>query len=204
MLKLAATAATILLAACAEQQEQAVEPPMPTTVELAFSGYVAPVLDAGDRGEIAFSRDGTDESIVVPFRNGATSEFALSPGSYAVTNIGALQCRGMTFEVDPAADARALGSIGGEIIKTDYYVALMAGRPATAEQVSTLAAAHGLAPDQVDAGAMIVTEQAPCFIHTAGPGQTWRDRPLGEQILFGIGFAGFCAIALSAGGFCAF
>lgn len=202
MLKLAATAATILLAACAPQ-DQAVGPPIPATIDLAFAGDVAPVLDAEDVGEIVLSRDGTDEPIVVPFVNGATAEFALAPGAYQVTHIGALQCRGMSFQVDPAAGARALGSIGGEIIKTDYYVALMAGAPATAEQVSTLAAAHGLAPDHVDAGAMIVTEQAPCFLHTAGPGQTWRDRPLGEQILFGIGFAAFCAVALASGGFCA-
>ena len=198
-----AAAAILGLAACAEEAPEA-GPPVPTEIELAFSGYVAPVLDAEGAGEVSFLRKGAEDAVVVPFRNGAPAEFALAPGSYELTRIGVLQCRGLEFDVDPAAGARALGTIRGEIVRTNYFVALMAGQPATATQVSALAGAQGLTPDGIDATPIALTEKAPCFIHRGGPGETWRDRPLGEQILLGIGFAGFCAVALAAGGFCAF
>lgn len=200
-----AVATTLGIAACAEPAPEAeAEPPVPTEIELAFSGYVAPVLDSGDAGEVVFQRKGAEDPVVVPFQNRAPTAFALVPGEYELTRIGVLQCRGLEFDVDPSSEARALGTIRGDIVKTSYYVALMAGRPATTTQVSALAGSQGLSPDGVDATPILLTEKAPCFIHRGGPGETWRDRPLGEQILLGIGFAGFCAVAVAAGGFCAF
>ena len=198
-------ASTLGLMACAEPvPSPEASAPVPAEIELAFSGYVAPVLDSQGAGEVAFHRKGAEDPVVVPFQNGAPAAFALAPGAYELTRIGVLQCRGLEFDVDASSEARALGTIRGDIVKTSYYVALMAGRPATATQVSALAGSQGLSPGGVDATPITLAEKAPCFIHRGGPGETWRDRPLGEQILLGIGFVGFCAVAVAAGGFCAF
>ncbi len=129
---------------------------------------------------------------------------SLPPGRYSIARIGPLACRGLSFEVDPSAGARALGSLRAEIITTDYHVALLSGRAATGTEIAALAARTGAAPGAIDARPLVIPEAAPCFISLAGPGATWRERPLGEKILLGIGFLGFCAIAVASGGFCAF
>ncbi len=80
----------------------------------------------------------------------------------------------------------------------------MAGHPAKPDDIAGLAEARSIATDKVDARPISVTRHAPCSVHQQGPGQSWRDRPLGERIALGFAIAGFCAIALAAGGFCAF
>jgi len=173
-------------------------------LHLGVSGHAAPVLDAEGRGQITLVRDGADEPLTVAFQNNAPSGFELAPGYYDVTAIGGLTCRDMGFEVADGAAGRHLGVLRAEIIRTSYYVAMIAGRPATDAEISELAQTTGTAPDNIDDRPISAAEAAPCFIHRGGPGQTWRERPLGEQILLGLGFVGFCAIALAAGGFCAF
>jgi hypothetical protein len=194
-----------LLAACvtAPADPQPVQP-IPTALQLGVSGHVAPVLDADGQGKVTLIRDGADAPITVSFQNDVPADFELAPGHYEITAIGLLTCRGMEFDVDDGAGGRHLGTIRAEIIKTRYYVAMIAGHPATVFEISELADKTGIAPGNIDDRRISATEAAPCFIHRGGPGQTWRDRPLGEKILLGIGFAGWCAIALANGGFCAF
>jgi hypothetical protein len=194
-----------LLAACvtAPADPQPVQP-IPTRLQFGVSGHAAPVVDADGRGQVTLIRDGADAPITVSFQNDVPADFELAPGHYEITAIGLLTCRGMEFDVDGGAGGRHLGTLRAEIIKTRYYVAMIAGHPATVPAISEFADKTGIAPGNIDNGPISTTEAAPCFIHRAGPGQTWRDRPLGEKILLGIGFAGFCAIALASGGFCAF
>jgi hypothetical protein len=201
---IAATIALLGLAACANSETTPPGPPTPTTLQIGVSGYVAPVLDADGRGQITLTRDGADAPITVYFQNDVPSGFELAPGHYEINAIGALTCRDMEFDVDDGAGGRHLGALRAEIIKTSYYVAMIAGRPATDAEIFELADETGTAPSNIDDRPISAAEAAPCFIHRGGPGQTWRDRPLGEKILLGIGFAGFCAIALASGGFCVF
>ena len=98
----------------------------------------------------------------------------------------------------------ALGSIQAKINTTDYYVMLMSRHPATQAELAGFAAQTRTSLDDIDARPITIAEKAPCFAGTSGPGTTWQERPLGEKILLGIGFAGFCAIAVASGGFCAF
>lgn len=200
----------LLLAACATQPDTSQPPQLtPTALHLTVTGDTAPVLGTGSTGQIELARKGAPEPVGVEFENGALAVVELQPGQYNITRIGQLTCRGLTFEIDPpendqAASARALGSLRAKIITTDYYVALMSRRAATKAEVAELAEHVQAAPGTIDARPIAMAETAPCFLGTGGPGTTWRERPLGEKILLGIGFAGFCAIALASGGFCAF
>jgi hypothetical protein len=195
----------LLLAACATAPaEPQPARPVPTALHLTITGATEPVLGAGTTGRIELVRDGTAEPVGVDFENGAMVVADLEPGQYSIAALGPLTCRGLTFEVDDAASARALGSLRAEIITTDYHVGLMSRRAATGAEIAGLAERVQAAPDTIDAQPIAMAEVAPCYMGTGGPGTTWRDRPLGEQILLGIGFAGFCAIALASGGFCAF
>jgi len=207
------TALLLLLAACAAEPDapDAAQPPRltPTALHLTITGDTSPVLGTGTAGQIELTRDGAAEPIEVAFENGALAVADLQPGQYNTTKIGLLACRGLTFEVDPAqadqaANARALGTLRAKIVTTDYYVALMSRRAATGPEIAGLAQRVQAAPDTIDARPIAMAEAAPCFMGTGGPPTTWRDRPLGEQILFGIAIGGFCAIALASGGFCAF
>ena len=204
VLHIAATIVLLGLTACATPPAAPPGPPIAVTLHLGVSGHSAPVLDAEGRGQITLARDGADEPLTVAFQNNAPSVFELAPGHYDVTAIGGLNCRGMGFDVEDGADARHLGTLHAEIVKTSYYVAMIAGRPATDAEISEVANESGAAPGNIDARPISAAEAAPCFIHRSGPGQTWRDRPLGEKILLGIGFAGLCAVALASGGFCVF
>ena len=198
----------LLLAACAAEDAAPAEirpaPPQPTAFRLTVTGATGPLLGTGTTGRIEFLRDGADEAIGVEFENGALAVEGLEPGLYSIARIGPLICRGLTFEVDPSASARALGSLRAEIIKTDYYVALMSLAPATGAEIEELAERTGAAPGTIDTRPLQAAEAAPCFVNRAGPGATWRDRPLGERILLGIGIAALCAAAVAGGGFCAF
>jgi hypothetical protein len=195
----------LLLAACATAP---VDPQparsTPTALHLTITGAVEPVLGADGTGRIELVRDGTAEPIGVAFENGVLAIADLQPGEYSISTLGQLTCRGLTFEVDPSSGARALGSLQAQIVTTDYYVALMSRKPASGAEVAALAERTQTAPTAIDARPIAMAEAAPCFLGRGGPGTTWRDRPLGEQILLGIGFAGFCAVALASGGFCAF
>ena len=195
----------LLLAACAAQPD-APQPPRltPTALHLTVTGDTAPVLGTGTTGQIELTRDGAAEPVGVEFENGALVVADLQPGQYNITKLGSLTCRGLTFEIDQAARARDLGTLRAEIITTDYYVALMSRRAATGAEIAGLAERVQAPPDTIDARPIAMAEAAPCFLGTGGPGTTWRERPLAEQILLGIGFAGFCAVALASGGFCAF
>lgn len=205
VLRLIALVVPLLLAACATEPEVVVaEPLVPTSIQLTFTGNVLPVLSTEGKGLIELNRDGADEPVLLEFQNGEPVLGELAPGNYSVGKIGELECRGMTFDVDASADARALGSLQAKIITTDYYVALMSRRAATNDELAELAAVTDTAVEDIDARPITVAERAPCFVSTSGPGETWRDRPLGEKILLGIGLVGFCAIAFASGGFCIF
>ncbi len=200
----------LLLTACATQpdtsQPDTSQPPQltPTALQLTVTGDTAPVLGSENIGQIELHRKGVDEPVLLEFQSGVAAVHNLPPGKYRVVKIGALTCRGMTFEIDPSTNARALGSIQAKIITTDYYVMLMSRHPATQAELAGLAAQTRTSLDDIDARPITIAENAPCFAGTGGPGTTWQERPLGEKILLGIGFAGFCAIALAAGGFCVF
>lgn len=198
----------LLLAACAAEPDgpDAAQPPRltPTALNLTISGDTGPVLGTGTTGQIELTRNDAAEPVTVEFENGALAAADLQPGQYSITRIGPLFCRGMTFEVDQDTRARALGSLHAEIITTRYYVALMSRKAATGAELAGLAERTQTAPGAIDARPVSIMEKAPCFLGRDGPGTTWRDRPVGEQILLGIGFAGFCAVALASGGFCAF
>ncbi|MDH3668091.1 MAG: hypothetical protein OEN23_14280 [Paracoccaceae bacterium] len=178
--------------------------PVPTVIDLGVFGATGPVIGEDGTGELLLKRSGQSEPVSVQFQNGARSEFALAPGDYRITQIGELRCQGLDFSVDPQTDLRALGTVRAEIVKAKYYVALMAGHPAKLDEIAGLAEVRAIPADQVDARPISVTHHAPCSVHSQGPGQSWRDRPLGERIALGAAIAGFCAIALAAGGFCAF
>ncbi len=198
----------LLLAACATGDTAPTEirpaEVQPVAFRLTVTGKTGPVLGTDTTGRIEVLREGADEVIGLDFENGELTVHELPPGHYSIARIGPLACRGLFFEVDPSAGARALGSLRAEIITTDYHVALLSLAPATGIEIDALAERTGAAPGAIDARPLVIPEAAPCFINRAGPGSTWRDRPLGEQILLGIGFAGFCAIAVAAGGFCVF
>jgi len=198
----------LLLAACAaEDAAPAGSQPaqlQPIAFRLTVTGKAGPVLEAGATGRIELLREGADETIGLDFENGALTIHELEPGRYSIASIGPLACRGLSFEVDPWTQARALGSLRAEIIVTDYHVALMSLAPATGAEIARLAELTGAAPGAIDARPLVIPESAPCFINRSGPGTNWRERPLGEKILLGIGFVAFCAVAVAAGGFCAF
>ncbi len=198
----------LLLAACATGRTAPPESQPAQTLPVAFhltvTGKTGPVLETGATGRIEVMREDADEPIGLEFENGELAIHELPPGRYSIARIGPLACRGLSFEVDPSAGARALGSLRAEIIETDYYVALLSLAPATGTEIAALAERTGAAPGTIDTRPLQAAEAAPCFISRAGPDATWRDRPLGEQIMLGIVIAAFCAAAVAAGGFCAF
>lgn len=178
--------------------------PVPTVIDLGVFGAVGPVIGEDGTGQLHLKRADGGEPVTVPFQNASPSEFALAPGDYRITQIGELRCQGIAFSVGGDARLRALGTIRAEIVKSQYYVALIAGHPAKPDEIAALAEARSLDTAKIDARPISVTRHAPCSVHRLGPGQSWRDRPLGERIALGFAVAGFCAIALAAGGFCAF
>ena len=196
----------LLLAACASGRTAPPETGQiqPVAFRLTVAGKTGAVLETDATGRIEVLREGADEAIGLNFENGELAVHELPPGRYAIASIGPLTCRGLSFEVDPSTKARALGALRAEIIVTDYYIALLSGRAATGTEIAGLAERTGAAPDTIDARPLMIPEAAPCFVGRGGPGTTWRERPLGEKILLGIGFVGFCAIAVASGGFCAF
>ena len=196
----------LLLAACAAGRTALPETGQiqPVAFRLTVTGKTGAVLETGATGRIEVLRAGADEAAGLDFENGEMAVHDLPPGRYAIARIGPLICRGLTFEVDPSANARALGSLRAEIIATDYHVALLSGQAATGTEIAGLAERAGAAPGAIDARPLVIPEAAPCFVGRGGPGTTWRERPLGEKILLGIGFVAFCAAAVATGGFCAF
>lgn len=206
---LALAALLLLPVACAEQGDAVPEASaapkeaVPVAFRLTVTGASGPVLPDGARGEVSFLRKGAKEPLAVAFESGSTVVHPLPPGRYSLAGIGPLACRGLDFEVGPASP-RALGTLNAKIIETDYYVALMSGRKATGTELADLARETGTAAEGIDARPLGIPESAPCFVSKSGPGQTWHDRPLGEKILIGIGFAAFCALAVTQGGICAF
>lgn len=196
----------LILAACASGRAELPETgqTQPVAFRLTVTGETEAVMETGTTGRVEVLRDGADEATGLDFENGEMTVHDLAPGSYAVARIGPLKCRGLSFDVDPGTQARALGSLRAEIIVTDYDVAMMSVAPASGAEIAELAGRLQTAPGTVDARALTIPEAAPCFAGHGGPGATWRDRPLGEKILLGIGFAGFCAIAVASGGFCVF
>lgn len=193
----------LLVAGCATAPSEAPPAqPVPTALQLTITGAVEPILDTDGRGRVALLSEGTAEPISMEFENGTLAVQDLPPGQYSITNLGPLTCRGLTFAVDQSP--RALGALQAEIVTTDYYVALMSQKPAAAAEIAELAERLQAAPEAIDARPIVLSETAPCFMGRGGPGTTWRERPLGEQIMFGVLIAGFCAAALASGGFCAF
>jgi hypothetical protein len=198
----------LLLGACAAEDAALPEAQpaqiLPVAFRLTVTGKTGPVLGTGTTGRIEVLREGADEAIGLDFENGELAVRELPPDRYNIARIGPLICRGLTFEVDPWTQARALGSLRAEIIATDYYVALLSLAPATGTEIAALAERTGAAPGAVDARPLVIPEAAPCFISRAGPDATWHELPLGQKIMLGIVIAGFCAAAVAAGGFCAF
>jgi hypothetical protein len=82
-------------------------------------------------------------------------------------------------------------------------VALMSRASVAEGDVAALAEAAGTPAGAVEAHPLEVTETAPCSLGP-GPGTTWDNMTLAEKVLVTVGFAGFCAIAVASGGFCAF
>ena len=198
----------LLLGACAAEDTA---PPeirpariQPVAFRLTVTGKTGPVLETGTTGRIEVLREGADKAVGLDFENGKLSVHELPPGRYSIARIGPLACRGLSFEVDSSAEARALGSLRAEIVATDYYVALLSGQAATGTEIAGLAERVQAAPGAIDARPLVIPEAAPCYVGRGGPATTWRERPLGEKILLGIVIAGFCAAAVAAGGFCAF
>ncbi len=198
----------LILTACADAPPvtNASEPaqPQPVAFRLAVTGKTGPVLGTGTTGRMEVLQEGADEVIGLDFENGELAIHELPPGRYSIARIGPLVCRGLSFEVDPSAEARALGSLRAEIIATDYHVALMSLAPATGTEIAGLAERTGAAPGAIDARPLVIPEAAPCFVNRDGPDANWRDLPLGEKIMLGIAIGAFCAAAVAAGGFCAF
>ena len=132
-----------ILAACAEAPPvpPASEPArlQPVAFRLTVTGKTGTVLKTGATGRIEVLREGADEAIGLDFENGELAVHELPPGHYSIARIGPLLCRGLTFEVDPWTQARALGSLRAEIIATDYYVALLSLAPATGTEIAALA-----------------------------------------------------------------
>lgn len=195
----------LLLGACATapSDPQPVQL-IPTALQLTITGATETVLGSDGTGRIQLVRDGTDEPLGVEFANGAPAIVDLQPGEYRITSLGPLTCRGLSFDVEESSGARALGSVQAEIITTNYYVALMTRQTATAPEISELAERAQTTSGTIDTRPITVAETAPCFMGRGGPGTTWRVMSAGEQIMLGIGFAAFCAVALASGGFCAF
>lgn len=202
----AAALAPLLLAACvsASAPEPVAAEPQPVALRVTLTGRTAAVLGEGAAGQVEILREGEEAPVAVVFENGALAVADLAPGRYSIRRIGPLQCRGLGFEVDPVASARALGSMEVEIIETEYYVGLMAVRPADAGDIGALAARAGAAPESVDADPLDPPEGAPCFVNRNGPDATWQDIPLHQRILLGVAIAGLCAASVVAGGFCVF
>ena len=198
----------LLLAACAAEDTAPPETQtaqiQPVAFRLTVTGKTGAVLETGASGRIEVRREGADEAIGLDFENGELAVHELPPGHYSIARIGPLLCRGLSFDLDPSAEARALGSLRAEIIATDYYVALMSLAPATGTEIAALAERTGAASGAIDARPLVIPEAAPCFISRAGPDATWHELPLGQKIMLGILMAGFCAAAVAAGGFCAF
>jgi hypothetical protein len=198
----------LLLAACADEFSAPVasEPVrnQPVAFRLSVTGAAGAVLGTGDSGRIEVLREGADEAIGLDFANGAMTTHELPPGTYSIARIGPLLCRGLAFEVDPSAGARALGSLRAKIITTDYHVALMSLTPATGTEIAALAERTGTTPGAIDARPLVIPEAAPCFISRAGPDATFDELPLGEKIMLGALIGGFCALAFASGGFCVY
>lgn len=202
----------LLLAACAVQdpavhlaEEAAASPepggPVPVAIRLSLSGETASVLGDDNTGQIALARKGADQPVSLSFENGALAIYELDPGQYQVAALGPLTCRGLGFEV--AAAPRYLGAIEARLVEAEYKVALMS-RPSIADRdVGALAEAAGAPAGAVEARPLEVSEAAPCSLGP-GPGTTWDNLTLAEKVLVTVGFAGFCAIAVASGGFCAF
>jgi hypothetical protein len=193
----------LLVAACATAPPEP-EParPVPTALEITVTGAVEPVLGADGTGRVALVREGSAEPIDLEFRNGALVVRDLPPGQYSIAALGPLNCHGLSFAVDRSP--RALGALRADIVATDYYVAMMSRRSAAGADIAAFAERTRLPPGQIDATPIVQIDAAPCFINRGGQGETWRERPLGEQIMFGILVGGFCAAAVAAGGLCAF
>lgn len=190
----------LFLAACAAGPEvSAPDRSIPTTLRIAVTGEAGAVLDAEGAGRIEVLRDGASEPVAMAFRNGGAAGADLVPGAYRITRLGSLTCRNMRFDVDPEAEARALGGLRAEIVRTtDYDVALVTTRAAAEDGNSAEA------PGAVDSRPLTVSEPAPCYANRSGPEANWQERSLGERILFGLAVGALCAAALAAGGFCAF
>ena len=196
----------LLLAACEEAGRGTAAPaetgPVPVAFRIDLDGATGPILAEDGTATLALERDGADEPVELGFENGRLAVHPLAPGRYEVTHLGPLQCRGLAFEV--ADRPRYLGTLRGQVIRTDYHVALM--QPAVAAPADVAALAEQAAADaqRVDAAPLAITERAPCFLSQDGPVTTWEDLTLAEKIMLSVGVAGLCAISLAAGGFCQF
>lgn len=197
------TLAPLLLAACTAQ-ETAPEGggAVPVAFRLALSGDTEPVLGPDGSGQLRLRREGAQEPTSLDFTNGRLAVHGLAPGRYEVTGLGALQCRDLAFEV--ATAPRYLGAIDAELIAARSRVALMSPASVSSADVAALAGQAGTAAEAVDARPLGITEAAPCFLGPDGPRVTWEDLPLEDKILLSVSLAGFCAVALVAGGFCMF
>lgn len=171
-------------------------------LRLTLSGNTATVLGADGIGQFSLTRDGADKPLSLPFANGALAIQDLVPGRYQITALGPLQCRGLAFEVGAAP--RYLGAVSAELVKANYRVALMSRPRVPRADVAEVAAKTGVGPGGVDARPLEIPENSPCFLGPNGPPTTWEDLTLGEKIILGAGVAGFCVLAVAAGGFCHF
>lgn len=195
----------LLPAACATAPERpgsAAQRPVPVAVRLTLKGATATVLGADGTGQLSLTRDGADKPLSLPFANGALAIHDLAPGHYQIAALGPLQCRGLAFEVSAAP--RYLGAVNAELVKANYRVALMSRPRVPRADVAEIAAKAGVGSDGVDARPLEIPEDSPCFLGPNGPVTTWEDLTLGEKVILGAGVAGFCVLAVAAGGFCHF
>lgn len=205
-LRLGAVVLPILLAGCTATDERADEPvaaaAVPVGFRIALTGATGPILAEDGSGALELEAPGADEPLSLGFENGSLAVHGLAPGRYEVARLGPLQCRGLTFEV--GTRPRYVGTLRAEVVRTDYFVALMQPAVADPADVAALAGRADVGAEAVDARPLAVTEAAPCFVGEHGPATTWDDLTLEEKIILGVGVAGLCAISLAAGGFCHF
>jgi hypothetical protein len=168
----------------------------PIALRLSVTGATQVMHRGADPIPVELTRAGTEAPVALILENAALSTHTVPPGHYSITRIGPLTCTGISFDLEPGAGLRALGTLSAEIIQTDYDIALISAKPASPVDLASL--------DAADAAPLTVHRQALCHAGRGGQGTTYQDLSTGEQIMLGIVFAGFCAIALAGGGFCAF
>lgn len=185
-----------LAAACAATPEPAAVPeaePRPVLFRVDLLGKTGLVLDPSGRGSIEVRREGA-EPVSLDFANGAEARGELAPGAYSVTGLGGLVCSGVGFAVEDGTTPLALGTLRATVFETDYVIALPAPPGTVPAQAGTIPAAEPIRADR----------RALCHSGRPAAEPPGREMTAGEEALLGLAWIALCALAVAAGGFCAF